>query len=896
MAPSPGVLLSVVGLLLMGRGWTDNEAAWAPRAPAPTSPTWAWGVHRQSLPAPIGRRTRRRLTTALNTMWAGRVLGSPAWKRPLRRTWGYRGVRVGEARHPGPSAPGSPLHPAIQRCRAHSPDSGGDRHPLRRRVAEPGVAVRCFCPVPGCGHGDAMRAAGWASHEGMRHHLDDHCSGTLTGAVPAEYLQAHRLDLCSVCGLLVGRRYNGPRPPSFSTIMGHTAPTLRHVPHVARAAWAQCLARAVAAAATTNTGPAWQELLMLPKAVLAAPLRGGGGHHKQAALSTLRRCQRWLAGERMELWDELVQPRPARARADGVELAAQHTRCCALAAEGELSRACAALTEPPPLPPSRATLEALAAQHPQAAPPDVAQLGPARPAAVPEVTKENVVRAVRSFSRASAPGPSGLRADHLQETLSTAHGDEVASHLVALCQLLARGEPALVAPHLAGARLHALPKKQGGVRPIAVGETLRRLVSKALCQAVREDAVNHFCPLQVGVGARMGAAFDLLGAPIGDSEYCTQATLSDKVQKAGKVLDALGELDNPQVSLQLLRHCASFTKLVHNMRTTPAGLHSAALAAFDGKARACLESIGCFPVPDRIWQQATLGVKHGGLGLRQCAVHATAAYLASVATTQEACRGLDGRYNPDWPTSSATAATYNAVVLEADRFRGDQAHRQQALSAALDKAQLAQLLVTAEDASGRAHLQLLQQPAAGAWLLARPSPALGLDLVEKMGLLPERPEELGASEVGRPSVSQRRPADVYLPNWGAYGPAAMDLAATSGMRGSVLATSAGDGASAAANYEIRKKIHHNTAQLCAGQGLQFIPLVVEACGGGWGPTAVATFRKLGALHASRLGMSASDGAEQLFQALSVALQRENARAVLRRLAESSDSVPSLAEP
>ena len=164
------------------------------------------------------------------------------------------------------------------------------------------------------------------------------------------------------------------------------------------------------------------------------------------------------------------------------------------------------------------------------------------------------------------------------------------------------------------------------------------------------------------------------------------------------------------------------------MRTTPAGLHSAALVAFDGKVRACLESIGCFPVPDRIWQQATLGVKHGGLGLRQCAVHATAAYLASVATTQEACRGLDGRYNPDWPISSATAATYNAVVLEADRFRGDQAHRQQALSAALDKAQLAQLLVTAEDASGRAHLQLLQQPAAGAWLLARPSPALGLDL------------------------------------------------------------------------------------------------------------------------------------------------------------------------
>ena len=50
-----------------------------------------------------------------------------------------------------------------------------------------------------------------------------------------------------------------------------------------------------------------------------------------------------------------------------------------------------------------------------------------------------------------------------------------------LCQLLANREaPVAVAPHLAGARLHVLPKKSGGVRPIAVGKTLRRLVSKVL--------------------------------------------------------------------------------------------------------------------------------------------------------------------------------------------------------------------------------------------------------------------------------------------------------------------------------------------------------------------------------------------------------------------------------
>ena len=70
-----------------------------------------------------------------------------------------------------------------------------------------------------------------------------------------------------------------------------------------------------------------------------------------------------------------------------------------------------------------------------------------------------------------------------------------------------------------------------------------------------------------------------------------------------------------------------------------------------------------------------------------------------------------------------------------------------------------------------------------------------------------------------------------------------------------------------------------------GQGLQFVPLVAEATGGGWGPTAVKTWRELGGLYAARLGLTASEGTEQLLQSLSVTLQRENARAVLRRLPE-----------
>ena len=42
------------------------------------------------------------------------------------------------------------------------------------------------------------------------------------------------------------------------------------------------------------------------------------------------------------------------------------------------------------------------------------------------------------------------------------------------------------------------------MRPIAVGETLRRLASKCLCQAMRDSAQDLLAPLQVGVAVPLG--------------------------------------------------------------------------------------------------------------------------------------------------------------------------------------------------------------------------------------------------------------------------------------------------------------------------------------------------------------------------------------------------------
>ena len=144
-------------------------------------------------------------------------------------------------------------------------------------------------------------------------------------------------------------------------------------------------------------------------------------------------------------------------------------------------------------------------KHPQVPPPTL----PSRPASPPLILSESVVkRGVRSFPNGSAPGPSGLRPSHLREAVCCPSPDRAAlvlSLLTKFLNLLAAGQkPTAITPHLCGASLLASRKRKGGHRPIAVGEVLRRLVSKCLASLVRSAATSLLTPLQLGVNIRGG--------------------------------------------------------------------------------------------------------------------------------------------------------------------------------------------------------------------------------------------------------------------------------------------------------------------------------------------------------------------------------------------------------
>jgi hypothetical protein len=162
--------------------------------------------------------------------------------------------------------------------------------------------------------------------------------------------------------------------------------------------------------------------------------------------------------------------------------------------------------------------------------------------------------------------------------------------------------------------------------------------------------------------------------------------------------------------------------------------------------------------------------------------------------------------------------------------------------------------------------------------------------LERPGLLlPERPLVGAFYEDGtRPSdqdeSNQRRPADVYIPRWRGGPASAWDFAVTSGLRDDIVALSARDPEAAVVRYEDYKCSYKDTKQQCVDQGFTFTPVILEATGGKWGPQARKIWSELAkatALASGELTTGSTCGV-QLQQRLGMALQKENARALLRR--------------
>ena len=278
---------------------------------------------------------------------------------------------------------------------------------------------------------------------------------------------------------------------------------VNRIPRAARPACRQLLTQIIRKIVSTpNDKAAFKELVHFGPVILAKPKRSGANRNMSNIIN-----------KRVATWDEnltLVRPREDRRASkkttESSKLAAAVTN--KLEAGNFKAAVRIICSSDTPAAANEETLKALRTKHPD--PP-----ADRRTACDPQgnvrfdplqVSKEDVRRALRSFPLGSSGGPDGLTPQHLTDLLAGSTDDNLQQALVDFVNLMLAGAfEKEVNTIIFGGRLIALSKKDGGIRPISVGYTLRRLAAKCANSHVIAKRSQALQPQQLGVGVAGGA-------------------------------------------------------------------------------------------------------------------------------------------------------------------------------------------------------------------------------------------------------------------------------------------------------------------------------------------------------------------------------------------------------
>ena len=284
---------------------------------------------------------------------------------------------------------------------------------------------------------------------------------------------------------------------------------VRVIPRGVREACAVAYAQALADFNSRRDYDAWQKLITLPTLMLHIPARKANDH---SLCQLIRRNLEEIRGRDLEGLIESCPrtPPPHGSKSNGDrEIALQAERKLA---EGDVRSAARTLLSTDSFAPlNDLTEHKLRSKHPQpteAASTRLRTLQAPGEAETCLIQGPLIVEAVRSFALASGPGLDGLRPRHLRDMLDNTIPSS-GRLLEELCTLVSTalkgGLPPFCQPVFYGANLTALKKKDGSIRPIACGLTIRRLVAKVALAISRRSIIRAVAPKQVGVCIKGGA-------------------------------------------------------------------------------------------------------------------------------------------------------------------------------------------------------------------------------------------------------------------------------------------------------------------------------------------------------------------------------------------------------
>jgi len=258
-------------------------------------------------------------------------------------------------------------------------------------------------------------------------------------------------------------------------ILRSTTGLVHRIPKAARIATAEILTKVIRDCINLNTMSSWTRLLTFSYSTFCLPEK----KDRKVSLASIIKQNLFRSEASPISAKELTQPKPSKS--DKV----LRKRIEAKINDGDISGAVRLLSSDESV--VSATVEVvenLKSKHPKS-PEDITFPDELDQAELNfDISVEEVCEAVRSFPNGSAGGIDGLRPQHLKDLLGDMK-DESSMHLAKALvdfveHLLLGRVPADVCPFLYGAFLTAVQQKNGRLRPIAVGNTLRRLAGKII--------------------------------------------------------------------------------------------------------------------------------------------------------------------------------------------------------------------------------------------------------------------------------------------------------------------------------------------------------------------------------------------------------------------------------
>ena len=206
-------------------------------------------------------------------------------------------------------------------------------------------------------------------------------------------------------------------------------------------------------------------------------------------------------------WDTLCDEAVAARERHKRTIEERAMAACRKVQLGEVSRARQCLTGAAPASGNVDTLSELQSKRPREVlrplPQQIREFHPESP--LLELDRDKFLQSLKTAPRVSSPGPGVFSYEHLKIMMDE---EDTLELLYEAATSLAQAKvPSSIASALMSARLTALSKKDGGVRGVATGCSLRRLVARALAKQFSSHFEEECAPFQYALSTRAGTDY-----------------------------------------------------------------------------------------------------------------------------------------------------------------------------------------------------------------------------------------------------------------------------------------------------------------------------------------------------------------------------------------------------